>query len=97
MEEGIPLPKTDVSFAPTAAFVKAYPDEANEQKKKFNTPTWQQRTDEGEVKPTGSSRMLPSDPVFSYLHDDGPALVFGAIFFLAVAYLVARGVQWHIN
>jgi hypothetical protein len=102
MEEGheIPLPKTDVSFAPTAAFARKYPSELAEQNAKFNTPTWQQRTAEPEP-PKRVCTPVPSpqkrDPVFDYLHDDNVAMGFGAIFFVLLAYLAVRGVQWHLN
>lgn len=101
-----PAPKTDVSFAPTTAFAKAFPAELAEQNKKFNTPTWQTRTQEPPETPPAPApspkraRVVQCnpDPVFDYLHDDNvPALVFGAFFFAALAYLVARGVQWHLN
>ncbi len=36
-------PRTDVSFAATKPFIKAFPSEAFAMHKKFNTPTWSLR------------------------------------------------------
>ena len=98
-QEGLPHPKTDVSFAPTNAFAEAFPDEVAAQSESFNQPTWQTRT----VQPTAKPARIPAtvrqnpDPIFDYLHDDIAPLIFGAIFFAGLAYLAFRGIQWHIN
>lgn len=34
------FPQTEVAFAPTKAFVAAFPEEAKEQGTKFTTPSW---------------------------------------------------------
>ena len=35
------FPRTDISYVPTAAFCRQYPDEVAEQERKIATPTWQ--------------------------------------------------------
>lgn len=103
----MPLPKTDVSYAPTTAFAKAYPTELAAQNKKFNTPTWQQRTEESE--PITPTEYQAPPEVHARLVEEAKArvirtemeqrgmLFFGAFFFAAMAYLAFRGVQWHLN
>jgi hypothetical protein len=45
-------PITSVAFAPTEAFLRAYPKEGVEQTKKFKTPSWHDRMEEERVTAT---------------------------------------------
>ena len=37
------MPRTSVSFAPTPAFAKAYPDEVKQQSENFSRPSWAEK------------------------------------------------------
>jgi hypothetical protein len=105
--QGLPMPKTDVSYGATRVFIKHFPDEADKQEEAFNAPTWQTRTSlpappphEVKVPPRGITQQELADPVLVF-KDQNPvdhplATAMGAIFFAVVAYLIFRGVQWHI-
>ena len=43
------IPKTSVSFAPTKAFVKAYPEEVKAQNQKFMQPSWSKNFNDAEM------------------------------------------------
>lgn len=57
------VPKTDVSYAPTEAFAKAYPKEVKAQSEKFTSPTWAEA-----LKPDETNPLIPREEEVSDNH-----------------------------
>lgn len=72
-EEAVEMPKVDISFAPTKAFVGAFgTDEAEKQRQKFMQPSWAQKMSVAQELPVltkdeilAAMRPPPSNPLLT--------------------------------